>query len=97
MTTTVTTKYKLNTVGIKQGSGISPLSYILFTADFAVTSNAIQHKVFADDHTFWTKPCRHSQFSYMKTELDKEYTRCTNLLNTLRSTLADDTCLLIHY
>ena len=49
--------WKLQKLGLPQGSSLSPILYILFTLDFNITNSAfIKMGCFADDTAFWTVP-----------------------------------------
>ena len=56
---TIKSKLKLQDIGVPQGSSLSPILYILYTNDFALSPTGIKYlsqSGFADDNIFYNKP-----------------------------------------
>ena len=50
-------KWKVSKQGLPQGSGLSPILYILFTNDYQMKfPHVLSMGTFADDTVFWNKP-----------------------------------------
>ncbi|MCP4990178.1 MAG: reverse transcriptase family protein, partial [Colwellia sp.] len=62
------------TVGVPQGSALSPILFIIFTNDYQIKNKAyVKMACFADDTAFWTAPAQIGRDRYK--ELQKELNR----------------------
>lgn len=73
----ITTDLHQQTIGLPQGSSLSPILYIIYTISYSLTllgRKYINKGCFADDTIFWTKPCNKSFYeNNMNTLLNMEY------------------------
>ena len=87
-------EWRIQKIGLPQGSSLSPILYILYTNDFKIKyTNFIRMGCFADDTAFWTTPATRNRLRYqiLQKELNRFYdwtlywklslnpSKCTNI------------------
>ncbi|MCP4142111.1 MAG: reverse transcriptase family protein, partial [Chloroflexi bacterium] len=66
------------TIGVPQGSPLSPLLYIIYTNSFKIKTKGVKMGLFADDTIFWTSPGirEPSRYAALQHTLDNFYDWC---------------------